>query len=77
MNLSNYPIDRDLQMQKIIEDTEIIISNFRKIAAASVQSFTDGDDDRLMYSLGKRLINQREENENPEGNLGNSQVNII
>jgi len=78
MNFSDYPIDKDLQMSKIIEDTEEIIKNFRQISAVIVKNINNlNDDERLMFNLGKRLINYREEAENPGNNLGSCQINII
>ncbi len=76
MEFLQRPINREKQMSKIIEDTEEIISNFRQISTIIIENLGN-DSENTMYNLGKKLINYREDNENPEDNLGNSRISII
>lgn len=76
MEFLNYPINRDAQMKKIIEDTEEIINTFRQISSVIVENI-DNSSEKTMYNLGQKLINYKEEQENLESGLGGCQINII
>ena len=75
MDMNNSPINKDDQIKKIIEDTEEIIKNFRQISSLIVENIETKD--KTMYNLGRKLVNYKEEQNNPEDSLGNDQVNII
>ncbi len=75
MDFFNAPINREEQMNKIIEDTDEIIKSFKEISEMMVERFDYSEES--MTNLGRKLINYREEHKDPGSNLGNDQVNFI
>lgn len=75
MDYFNYPIDKQEQYAKIIEDTEEIIQNFREISEMMVTRLekTEGS----MFTLGKKVIHDRGEFLDTSSNFGNSQVVVF
>jgi len=76
MDYLNSPIQKDVQLKKLIEDTEEIIRNFREISDIIVDRIDQSDE--TMYNLGKRVIHSREEVFDPNSSkLGTKQIKFI
>lgn len=75
MELFSYPVNKDEQMKQIIDDTQELISTFKQISSLIVDKLDNKD--ITMYTLGKRLINHKEEQTAFEESLGCAQINIV
>ena len=91
MEFLNSPIKKEEQLEKIMEDTEKIIKNFKEaikiipnelstiipneISTIIPKEIEDYNDP--MYSLGKRIINSRKEKEDSCNDIGNTQINDL
>jgi|GEM_PF-4852822 len=75
MNFDNIPINRDEQMQKIVEDTEEIIKNFKEISELITKKIDQKDE--AMLKLGKKVILNQKDDSLPNYNLGSEQIKLI
>ncbi len=75
MEFFNNPVNKDEQLQKIIDDTHEIIRNFREISEIMVDKVQSSHG--LMYNLGKKVVNRQNNDTDSGSNLGRNQVNLI
>ncbi|MBD3256745.1 MAG: hypothetical protein GF383_16745 [Candidatus Lokiarchaeota archaeon] len=75
MDLSNSPIEKTEQMQKIMDDTEEIIRNFREISETMAERINQGEDS--MLNLGRKIVHDRTDSSDPGTNPGDSRVNML
>lgn len=75
MNFLDSPIDKTEQMQKIIDDTDEIIKNFKEISEIIAERIEHGQDS--MLNLGRKMVNQNQNKSDPRSSLGGNQVNIL
>lgn len=79
MRFLDYPINKDEQMKKIIQDTEEIISNLKDSTKITLKSYGVIENQgknytSIMYNLGQKLMNC---GNRPGESLGNEQVSFI
>ncbi|MEI8390178.1 MAG: hypothetical protein WCG23_09890 [bacterium] len=75
MDYLNSPLNKTDQYLKIIEDTEEIINNFRDLSDL-MQSRLDKKESS-MFTLGKKVFNERREDIDPSVQLGSSNVSFL
>jgi len=72
-------LNKEEQYEKIVQDTEEIINNFRQFSEMMLDK-TESQE-KTMYTLGKRVIHDRAELfdpfSNPNLNLGSKPVNLF
>jgi hypothetical protein len=74
-NYFESPIDKEEQYNKIIMDTEEIIKNFKEIS--EILSKRADEKKQSMYTLGKKVVHERDELYSPYTTLGNTQVKFL
>ncbi len=75
MEIINIPINKQEQYNKIIEDTEEIIKNFREISEIMVSKIEKTED--RMFKLGKNIVNEYPKTIEQTEILGNKQIKFI
>jgi len=75
MDYLNLPINKAQHYLKIIEDTEEIIQNFKDISEIMIEKLEKTE--TSMYTLGKKVVHEREDFLNPNANLGNNKINLV
>ncbi len=75
MDFFNSPINKEEQLEKIIEDTDEIIKNFKEITEIMTKRLYSSHD--LMHNLGRRVVHHRADEDESSENLGTDQVKFI
>jgi len=74
MDFLNYPLDKREQLDKIIQDTDEIINNFKEITEIMAKRLDKSE--KNMMNLGKNIVHEITENEEINS-FGKQQVRFL